>query len=112
MPVVTLSEDVPKSIENVVNSLSAIGRIILSHADTEMAENYRDIFTKLGSLGLIDLDLSARLADATKLPNVLAHQHPDIKWEYIKAFLAQGRSDAQAFLDRIEHWMAAGDAQV
>ena len=102
--------NVERIIENVVNSLSDIGKIILSQADIEMPESYRDIFTKLASLGLIDPDLSTRLADAIRLWNVLAHQYLDIKWEHIKAFLTQGRSDAQAFLDRIEEWMAAEDA--
>ncbi|MEW6228692.1 MAG: HepT-like ribonuclease domain-containing protein [Bacillota bacterium] len=101
--------NIERMIENVVNSLSDIGKIILSQADVEMPESYRDIFTKLASLGLIDPGLSARLADTTRLRNVLAHQYLDIKWEYIKAFLTQGRSDAQGFLDRIEEWMAAED---
>jgi len=97
-------------IENIVNSLSDIGKIILAQTDIEMPDSYRGIFEKLGSRGLIEAGLATRLADATRLRNILAHQYLDIKWKHIETFLAQGRSDALAFLERIEEWMAGQDA--
>ena len=98
--------NVERMIENIVNSLSDIGKIILAQTDIEMPDSYRSIFEKLGSLGLIEAGLATRLADTTRLRNILAHQYLDIKWKHIEIFLVQGRRDALAFLDRIEEWMA------
>jgi len=102
--------NVERMIENIVNALSDIGKIILAQANVEMPESYRGVFERLASLGLLEADLATRLAEATRLRNILAHQYLDIKWKHIEAFLAQGRRDALDFLERTEEWMAGQDA--
>ncbi|MGQ9780014.1 MAG: type VII toxin-antitoxin system HepT family RNase toxin [Bacillota bacterium] len=104
-----IRRNIERMIENIINALTDIGKIILAQTDVEMPESYRGIFEKLGALGWLDAGLATRLAEATRLRNILAHQYLDIKWKHIEAFLAQGRCDALAFLERMEEWMAGQD---
>jgi len=95
--------DVERIIENIVNAVIDIGKIILAGEEIALPDTYREIFIKLGDSGLIDARLAAGLSGLARLRNILAHQYLDIKWEMIKDFIAQGGKEVKLFLDAIRN---------
>lgn len=103
--------NVERIIENVCNSVSDVSKIILSQYDTQMPESYRDVFIKLRVLGLINDQLCAQMAHVSRVRNILAHQYLDIKWEYIKDFMAQGVDAVWRFVATVEDWLQRARAE-
>jgi len=91
--------DVERIIENIVNAVIDIGKIILAGEDLELPDTYREIFVKLGDSGLIDAQHAGCLSDLVRLRNILAHQYLDIKWDMLKDFIEQGSKEVKRFLE-------------
>lgn len=101
--------NVERIVENIANSAFDIGKMILSTCDTPMPESYRGVFVRLGEIQLIDASLVESLIAISQLRNVLAHQYLDIKWDYIKRFIATDAKTLGRFLGVAEEWVAAQD---
>ena len=98
-----IRRDVERIIENIVNGIIDIGKIILAGEDVVLPDTYREIFIKLGDSGIIDTRLAGCLSDLARLRNILAHQYLDIKWEMIKDFINQGSEEVTTFLGITRH---------
>lgn len=93
---------VERTIENIVNALIDIGKIVLSDkAGGEIPQTYGAVMLKLSELKIIDFDLSESLAEYVKLRNFLSHQYLDLRWDKIKAFLTDAPAKFQLFVQQI-----------
>ncbi len=90
--------DVERISENIANSAIDIGKIILAGEAVELPETYRDIFTKLAEIGVLDDELARALSDLVRLRNIPAHQYLDLKWNMIEDFLSNGKDDVKTFM--------------
>ncbi len=87
-----------RCIENIVNASLDIAKIILVSENREIPDTYKEYFLSLGTSGLISDNLSQRLAEGTKLRNILAHQYLDIRWNSIKEFLSNKGEEYKEWL--------------
>lgn len=98
-----LRKNIERTIENLVNALIDISKIILSDkAAGEIPQTYGAVILKLSELKIIDFDLSQRLAEYVKLRNFLSHQYLDLRWDKIKNFLNGAPEQFSQFIQQIK----------
>jgi uncharacterized protein YutE (UPF0331/DUF86 family) len=64
-------------------------------------QTYRDVFLALARQGVVPADLADRLASASGLRNLLAHQYGALDWTRIHAIAASDLGDLIAFTAEI-----------
>lgn len=95
---------VERTIENIVNALIDISKIILSDkAAGEIPSNYSQVVLKLSALKLVEFELAEQLAECVKLRNFLAHQYLDLRWDKIKKFLQQAPDLFPLFIQSVKN---------
>jgi uncharacterized protein YutE (UPF0331/DUF86 family) len=72
--------------------------------------SYRDVFLSLAEHGVLDRDLATRLAAASGLRNLVAHQYGVLDWQRIYAIAATELEDLLSFCAALAH-LAGADAQ-
>lgn len=88
-------------IENIVNASLDIAKILLASEHQEIPDTYRETLEKLGVINGFDLESAKKLAQWSRLRNVLAHQYLDLRWEQIKKFTNQAKEDFDYFIEKI-----------
>lgn len=102
----------PYEVERLLELLVQAAVDIVTH---ELAErdvtpaSYRDAFLEAGRSGLLPDALSARLADAAGLRNVLAHLYEDIDYDIVAASIGRALNDFGAFLEHYRERLGSGD---
>lgn len=94
-------------IENVVNASTDIAKIILAARDLPVPDSYRQALLQLGTAGIVEPDLAEKIAEMTRLRNVLAHQYLDIRWQSVRNFIREAPPVMERFLDRLEEFVAS-----
>ncbi|MBN2369125.1 MAG: DUF86 domain-containing protein [Vicinamibacteria bacterium] len=69
----------------------------LSDAGWDVPQSYRDIFLSLADHGVMNQDLALRLASASGLRNLVAHQYGALDWTRIHEMAATRLDDLLAF---------------
>ena len=83
-----LRRNVERMIENIVNALVDISKIVLSDKTAgEIPATYGEVVLKLSELKFVEFELAEQLAESVKLRNYLAHQYLDLRWDKVKNFL-------------------------
>ena len=97
-------KNVERTIENIVNALIDISKIVLSDkAAGEIPSNYSQVVLKLSELKIVDFELAEKLAECVKLRNFLAHQYLDLRWDRIKKFLQQAPDLFPLFIQSVKN---------
>ncbi|HHV54923.1 MAG TPA: DUF86 domain-containing protein [Firmicutes bacterium] len=91
-----------RMVENIVNASVDIARIVLSAGDLPVPDSYRESMLQLGMSGVLPQELANRLAEMTRLRNVLAHQYLDIRWASLRTFLDEAAPFLEQFMQCIE----------
>ncbi len=87
----SLRRDVERFVENLINSILDIFKIILASQKFCMPETYREVVIKMKEVEGFDTNnLLEKFANWVKLRNILAHEYMNIKFEEIKEFLEEG----------------------
>ncbi|MGE5585100.1 MAG: type VII toxin-antitoxin system HepT family RNase toxin [Bacillota bacterium] len=89
-------------VENVVNASIDVVKIVLSAGDLPIPDTYRDLMLQAGMAGFIEGGLAERLAEMTRLRNILAHQYLDIRWVGLRAFVDEAPTLVKEFIRSIE----------
>ena len=89
--------EIERWVENIMNTVLDISKIVLSSHKSEIPETYRDTIEKLSKLGLPD-DVIQLLAGWIQLRNILAHEYLDLRWKRIRNFLDQGEEASLRYL--------------
>jgi len=79
----------------------------LADAGWDVPQNYRDIFGSLAEHGVLERDLAARLAAASGLRNLVAHQYGILDWPRIHAVASTELDDLLAFCAALARRAAA-----
>jgi uncharacterized protein YutE (UPF0331/DUF86 family) len=69
----------------------------LADEGSDVPQAYRDVFTALGAGGVLPLDLATRLAAASGLRNLVAHQYGTLDWTRIHAIATTELDDLLQF---------------
>ncbi len=98
-----LRKNVERTIENIVNALIDISKIVLSDkAAGEIPQTYGAVILKLSELKIIEFELAQQLAEYVKLRNFLSHQYLDLRWDKIKGFLKDAPESFSLFIQQIK----------
>lgn len=82
---------VDRIIENVINALIDISKIIISEKKIEMPDSYAGIMEEISSVLKLNDQQKTELIQVSKLRNILAHEYMDIKFEKVKNFISNNR---------------------
>ena len=91
-------------IENIINAIIDISKVILSSHKSEIPETYREIVEKMSRFKLPDETVEL-LAGWTRLRNILAHEYLDMRWHRIRDFLDRGEDICLDFLTSIKRML-------
>ncbi|MEX0974601.1 MAG: DUF86 domain-containing protein, partial [Bacillota bacterium] len=89
-------------VENVVNIMVDICKILLSAADVPIPDTYKTIVLQAGAQGIIPRALAEAVSEWSGLRNALAHQYLDIRWDSLSRFINSGPTVSSQFVDAIE----------
>lgn len=92
-------------IENIVNCMIDISKVVLSSVDLPLPETYRDTLKNLDAVGGFKKGLGERISEWARLRNVLAHQYLDIRWESIRYFLKNVEQLTKEFVKGINSFL-------
>lgn len=98
----TTRRNVEHAIENTVNAVTDIAKIVLAGAELGIPDTHKGIVLKMVEVGLASPGEAEALAKAATLRNRLAHRYLDLKWPAIRAFFEEQAQVVVAFLDRVE----------
>jgi uncharacterized protein YutE (UPF0331/DUF86 family) len=73
----------------------------LADEGLDVPQTYGDLFRRLGDRGVVPADLALRLAAASGLRNLVAHQYGVLDWTRIYAVASERLDDLLAFCDRL-----------
>jgi len=79
----------------------------LADAGWDVPQNYGDIFGSLAEHGVVEPGLAARLAAASGLPNLVAHQYGILDWHRIHAVASTELDDLLSFCAALARRAAA-----
>lgn len=82
-----MRRNVERAVENTINALLDICKILLAAGDLDVPETYAGILASAHLLGLVDEDQNKRLRRLAEVRNALAHRYLEYKWPAIKTFL-------------------------
>lgn len=85
-----------------MNASVDIARIVLSAGDLPVPDSYRESMLQLGMSGVLPQDLANRLAEMTRLRNIVAYQYLDIRWASLRTFLDEATPFLEQFMQCIE----------
>lgn len=90
--------EIERWVENIMNAVLDIAKVILSAHKIDMPETYRDTIEKLSGLGL-SIGVIQPLAQWIQLRNILAHEYLELRWRRMHDFLDQGQEVFLGFLE-------------
>lgn len=94
--------NVERWIENIMNSVLDISKLILAGEKKEIPETYRKIILEMALELNFNEDMQRNLSRWIGLRNILAHEYLDIRWQRIEDFLQKGRPYLEEFLRSIK----------
>ncbi|OIP41511.1 hypothetical protein AUJ95_03230 [Candidatus Desantisbacteria bacterium CG2_30_40_21] len=97
--------DVERWVENLINSLIDISKIILTIEKVTLPETYREIAFSLSLVNEFDKEGIEKLSGWVRLRNIIAHEYLDIRWDSIKKFIEQTQPLYCAFLEKIKEYL-------
>jgi uncharacterized protein YutE (UPF0331/DUF86 family) len=96
---------VERGLQLAAETVFDIGNHILSAHFGMSAQDYEDILTKLGEVGVIDASLRERLRGLGGFRNVLVHGYLGIDPERVRDALRRGPADFGDFGIAIRRWL-------
>jgi uncharacterized protein YutE (UPF0331/DUF86 family) len=80
----------------------------LADAGLDVPPTYGDVFRRLGERAIIPVSLASRLAAASGLRNLFAHQYGALDWRRIHAIASEGLDDLLALCDELSQRVQEG----
>lgn len=73
----------------------------LADEGTDVPQSYREVFQTLGARGVVTPELAARLAAASGLRNLVAHQYGVLDWSRIHEIATSNLGDLLEFCEAV-----------
>ncbi|MCL5408595.1 MAG: DUF86 domain-containing protein [Candidatus Omnitrophica bacterium] len=91
-----------RTVENIVNAIIDISKIILVVENIEIPTSYSDAIKKLSILKILDEYDAKILSGFVHLRNILAHEYLDLNWVEIKKFI-ENKHIILRFITKVEN---------
>lgn len=91
--------------ENIVNSSIDAAKIILASEKRPIPQTYRQIIEDLGLLKDFNPQTAQKLANFSKLRNILAHEYLDIRFNQINRFIQESEQAYQELVEFIKQFV-------
>jgi uncharacterized protein YutE (UPF0331/DUF86 family)/predicted nucleotidyltransferase len=98
--------DVERLVENLMNAVMDIAKIVLASEKRPIPETYRDVLYAIGAIDPFHPERAEQLAGWAGLRNVLAHEYLDLRWKPLSQFLQHGERVLHAFLSSARTFLA------
>lgn len=92
--------EVERWIENLINSVIDISKIILASEKKVIPDTYQKIVLELSTVPGIEKEVAGTISRWIILRNILAHEYLDIRWTRINDFLKNSESYLKKFLQQ------------
>ena len=99
-----LRRNLDRWVETLVNACIDIGKIVLSSTGREVPRTYGQILSDLETVRGFE-KLAGRLAPLAPLRNLLAHEYLDLRFDRVKAFVAEGSHAVEALAAVTRTWL-------
>jgi len=97
--------EVERWIENLINSVVDIAKIIIGEEGYELPETYREIVKFLELLKPFNKRCIELLSRYTKLRNIITHEYIDIKWNSIENFIKNSGEIFPIFISSVKKYL-------
>jgi len=81
--------NVERWVENIINALIDIGKIILASEKMKIPKTYAETLYHLAKLAKLKENEAIKLAEFARLRNILAHEYLEVLYENIKHFMGE-----------------------
>jgi uncharacterized protein YutE (UPF0331/DUF86 family) len=102
---IRLRREVEKWVEDTINCVIDISKILYSEKKMVIPETSRGILENIDLLGLSEVKLGSRISQWAILRNRLAHDYLDLKWEGISKFIKEGEVILNLLTSRVEDYI-------
>ncbi len=106
-----LRSAIERNFQIAIEAAIDISEMIISEEGVEMPETYREAFLRLGEMGVVPKDFSARLAQMAGFRNILVHQYGELDLNKLLEFLKTKLDDLELFSGYVKEYLRskAGD---
>lgn len=102
---IRLRREVEKWVEDTINCVIDISKILYSEKKMVIPETSRGILENIDLLGLFEVKLGSRISQWAILRNRLAHDYLDLKWEGISKFIKEGEDILKPLTVDVENYI-------
>ena len=104
--------DVERWIENQINSVVDIAKVILTAEDLPVPDTYREIVANLSILPAFRKETVEALARWVRLRNIISHEYLDVKWDSIKKIILDGYGLFYDFLNATNDYLTSKENEM
>jgi uncharacterized protein YutE (UPF0331/DUF86 family) len=90
--------NVERWVENIINALIDIGKIILASEKMKIPKTYAEVLYYLGKFAKLKENEAIKLAEFARLRNILAHEYLEVLYDKIKHFIREFPKSVQKFI--------------
>ncbi len=103
--------DVERWIENQINSVVDIAKVILTAEELPVPDTYREIVANLSILPAFRKETIEALARWVRLRNIISHEYLDVKWDSIKKIILDGHVLFCDFLHAVNDYLTGKEKE-
>lgn len=81
------------------------GAYLLAQVSAAVPAEYKEIFLKLGEMGVLPEELAARLVNMAKFRNVLVHLYLDVDLKKVYCYLQHNLEDLESFVRHLSEYI-------
>lgn len=101
----SIRRNVERWAENIVNSSIDLAKILLASEKKRIPQTYREILQELSLISGFKQETAERLAQFSKLRNILAHEYLDIRFNQIKIFIQESEPVYKELIDFAKNFL-------
>ena len=101
-----LRSAIERNLHVAIESALALGEMIISELGGEPPETNKEVFIRLGELGVIPSNFAERLAPLAGLRNILVHQYNRVDPQKILEFLPRIIRDLRDYIGYVMNFLS------
>ena len=97
--------NVERWIENIINALIDISKIILVSEDASLPDTYRELVASMSLIPGFRKENMGTLSEWVRFRNIIAHEYLDIRWASIKKFIQEAEPLVTDFVKEVKKYL-------
>ena len=97
--------NVERWIENIINALIDISKIILVSEDASLPDTYRELVASMSLIPGFRKENMETLSEWVRFRNIIAHEYLDIRWASIKKFIQEAEPLVTDFVKEVKKYL-------